>query len=134
MQITESYERSKSPVAILQINGEVNADNADQLMEASRKALAEGYRNQLFDLSQVPYISSYGIRALSEMFNMLREGQPGGDDAALDRGLRSGIYVAGHLKLLNPTPQVRRVLHVAGVDMFLEIFDNRGKALNAFPA
>ncbi|HEX9115615.1 MAG TPA: STAS domain-containing protein [Anaerolineae bacterium] len=134
MQITVSYEPGERAVAILRVVGEINVASADGLVEASRKALDDGHRNQLLDLTEVPYISSYGIRALSEIFTMLRTGQPGDDDASLDRDLRGGGFVVSHLKLLKPTPQVWKVLQLSGVDMFLECYQDRETAIAAFPA
>jgi anti-anti-sigma regulatory factor len=132
MDIQVSQAESRVPVAILKITGELNADTAGQLDAEARKTIDAGTHNLLLDLSGVPYISSYGIRTLSEIFNWLRQGTPGEDDAALDKGLRDGTFKSGHLKLLNPTPQVRRVLSLAGVDMFLETFDNLDAALASF--
>jgi anti-anti-sigma regulatory factor len=132
MEIQVSQAQGRVPVAILKITGELNADTSGQLEAEARKLIDSGAHNLLLDVSGVPYISSYGIRTLSEIFNWLRKGVPSEDDAALDKGLRDGTFKSGHLKLLNPTPQVRRVLNLAGVDMFLELFDDQNTALASF--
>ncbi len=132
MDIQVSQVKGRVPVAVLKIAGELNADTSDQLDAEARQLYASGSRNLLLDLSGVPYVSSYGIRTLSEIFNLLRKGSPGEDDATLDKGLRDGTFKSGHLKLLNPTQQVRRVLNLAGVDMFLESFDDLEAAIASF--
>jgi anti-sigma B factor antagonist len=132
MEIQVSQVEGRVPVAVLKIVGELNADTSGQLDAEARKLYESGTHNLLLDLSGVPYIRSYGIRTLSEIFNLLRSGAPEENDAALDKGLRDGSFKSGHLKLVNPTQQVRRVLNLAGVDMFLESFDELEAAVASF--
>ena len=132
MEIQVSQVKGRVPIAVLKISGELNADTSGGLDAEARKLYEAGTRNLLLDLNEVPYISSYGIRTLSEIFNMLRTAAPDENDAALDQGLRDGSFKSGHLKLLCPTQQVRRVLTLAGVDMFLESYDELDAAVASF--
>ena len=132
MEIRVWQAEARVPVAVFKITGELNADTSGELDAEARKVIDSGTHDLLLDLSSVPYVSSYGIRTLSEIFSWLRKGAPGEDDAALDKGLRDGTFKSGHLKLLSPTPQVRRVLNLSGVDMFLETFDDLDAALASF--
>ena len=132
MEIQVSQVNGRVPVAVLKIIGELNAGTSGQLDAEARQVYESGTRNLLLDLNDVPYISSYGIRTLSEIFNLLRAGSPDENDAALDKGLRDGSFKSGHLKLLNPTQQVRRVLNLAGVDMFLKSYDELDAAIASF--
>jgi anti-anti-sigma factor len=131
MEIAVSQAQAAVPVAILHVKGEINAETSDQLDAEARRIYQEGTSNLLIDLTQVPYISSYGIRTLSEIFTLLRRG-PKESDQALQRGLRDGTFKSGHLKLFNPSQQVRKVLTTAGVDMFLEMYDDLQKAVASF--
>jgi anti-anti-sigma factor len=132
MEIQVVHEPDYPGLAVFRIKGEINANTADRLRDEARKAYESGDCNLLLDLSEVSYISSWGIRALSEIFEMLRAGSPAEAGADLHRGLRDGTFKSGHLRLYRPTEQVRKVLNTAGVDMFLETFTDYKAALAAF--
>ena len=132
MEIQVSEEQGRVPVTVFHIIGEINAQNAGQLEAEATKAYDAGCRSLLLDLARVPYISSYGVRTISSIFNMFRAGVQIEDNAHLDRGLRDGSFKSSRLKLLNPTSQVLKVLNTAGVDMFLDIYNDRAKAIAAF--
>ncbi len=127
MEISVSQEQGRVPVTILSIKGEINAETSDQFLAAARQAYEGGACDLLIDLGQVTYISSWGIRALSEVYSMLR-GRAGEDD----RAAAGAGAVSKHLKLLNPTPQVRKVLETAGLDLYLESFTDRKRAVASF--
>ena len=125
MEISVSQEQGRVPVTVLGIKGEINAETSDQFLATVRQAYASGARDLLLDLSQVTYISSWGIRALSEVYSLLRD--EGGDELPVSAGVASK-----HLKLLTPTQQVRLVLETAGLDIYLESFTDRKRAVASF--
>ncbi len=127
MEISVSQEHGRVPVTVMSIQGEINAETSDEFLAAVRQAYAGGACDLLLDLSQVTYISSWGIRALSEAYSMLRGREGQGHEAAAAPG-----GVSKHLKLLSPTTQVRKVLETAGLDMYLESFTDKKRAVAAF--
>ncbi len=127
MEISVSQEQGRVPVTILGIKGEINAETADQFLAAVQQAYAQGPCDLLLDLSQVSYISSWGIRALSDLYSMVRDKDSEGHLAPAGAGSASK-----HLKLLNPTLQVRKVLETAGLDLYLESFTDRKRAVASF--
>lgn len=132
MEINISQQQARVPVTIFSIQGEIDADTYEQLEAQVKQAMGTGTRHLLLDLSQVPYISSYGIRGISEIFTWLRDRSAGEDDAALSRGLRDGTFKSQHLKLAGATPQVEKVLKMAGIDMFLEMYRDLKDAVASF--
>jgi anti-anti-sigma factor len=126
MEITVSREQGRVPVTILHVKGEINAETSDEFLAAARKVHDEGAGDMLLDLSDVPYISSWGIRALSDLYTMLREGTTD------ERFGRADSTRPRHLKLLCPTPQVQRVLSAAGLDLYLESFTDRKQAVASY--
>ncbi len=131
MEINVSQEQGRVPVTVFHIKGDIDAETYGQLEERTRQAIQGGTRNLVLDLSQVNYISSYGIRGLSEIFNWLRDAATE-DDKTLSHGLRDGKFKAQHLKLAQPSQQVQRVLSIAGIDMFLDIHKDIKSAVAAF--
>ncbi|MBI5301496.1 MAG: STAS domain-containing protein [Chloroflexi bacterium] len=132
MNITTTLETSRVSVTVFQIHGNVDASNYSELQTRVQEAIQAGMHYILLDLSDVPYMSSAGLRALNQIFNWVRAHAPDESDAAVSQGLASGKFKSQHLKLLNPTPRVLDVLKTAGIDMFLEIHTNRQNALVSF--
>ena len=132
MEITVSHEQGRVPVTLFRIRGELNVATHEQFLQAVREAHQAGARNLLVDLSEVGYISSAGIRALSDTFKLLRGDSPAESDMAMAQGLRDGTFKSPHLKLLHPSPQVLEVLKIAGVDMFLEVHSDLREAVASF--
>ena len=132
MEITVTQEQGRVPVTVLHVQGDVNASTADQFQEEAQKAYDDGARDMLIDLSGVSLLSSAGLRALHNIFNMLRSDSPEESDGAVRKGLTDGTFKSPHLKLLNPDKNVTQVLSMAGFDMFLEIYNNLKKAVASF--
>ena len=132
MNIAVSQQPGRVPVTVFRITGEIKTNTYEQLQEQARQAFAAGARNLLLDLSEVPYVSSAGIRALNNTFNLLRTDAPGENAEAMSKGLRDGTFKSPHLKLLNPSSVVLKTLNMAGVDMFLEVHTDFDAAIASF--
>lgn len=132
MNIEVSHEMGQRPVTIFHIHGEINVASYQQLEQQAREAQAAGMRDLILDLADVNYVSSAGIRAIDNLFKLLRTDAPEESSEAMRRGLRDGTFKSPHLKLLNPNPRVLEALTIAGVDMLLEVYHDRQKALASF--
>lgn len=130
-QVTISQEQGRVPVTIFQVQGDIDVNSYEELQTKAEEAHQAGMRNLLLDLTNVKYVGSAGLRALHQIFDMLRDASPE-DDKALKRGLMDGSYKSAHFKLLNPSREVTNVLTTSGFDMFLEIHTDRKKALASF--
>lgn len=86
----------------------------------------------LLDLKQVSYVSSSGLRAIHQIFMMLEVN--GSEDAtrAVKAGVLKGTYKSPHLKLVNVSPDIRRLLEMTGYGLFLEIHSDRRAAIASF--
>lgn len=131
MEIVVSQQKGKVPVTVFHIKGDINTETYEQLQSQVQQAIQTGTRYLLLDLTQVPYVSSYGIRAISQIFTWLRDSKDE-DDATVSKGLRDGTFKSPHLKLLNPSQRVLEVLTTTGVDMFLEIHSDLERAIESF--
>lgn len=132
MEIALSQQSGRVPVTIFRITGDIDANTYEQLETQARQAHAAGMRDLVLDLSGVAYVSTAGIRAINNVFNLLRTDAPAESDEAIQRGLQDGTFKSPHLKLLNPTARVLDVLNMAGVDMFLDIYHDREAAVRSF--
>ena len=108
------------PVTVLRVEGDIDAATYKTLQDKASEIIDGGAKHILLDLGGVEYMGSAGFRALHAISNQL-----GGDDSA-------GLAKSAHLKLLNPTEAVARVIKTLGFDVYLDIFQDRDEALNAF--
>jgi anti-anti-sigma factor len=120
MDIVISQEQARVPVTVVQVKGRINLGSAAQLEQQVRTAIANGARDVLIDLGEVSSLTSVGLRTIQAVHRLLGDqpAQPGGK--------------SDHLKLLNPTAEVRRVLNIAGFDLSIDIFADKQTALQSF--
>ena len=108
------------PVTILRVEGDIDASTHKTLQDKAAEVIEAGAKNILIDLGGVGYMGSAGYRAIHAMANMLSD-----DDSG-------GLSKSSHLKLLNPTEAVNRVIKTLGFDVYLDIFQDRNEAINSF--
>lgn len=108
------------PVTVLRVEGDIDAATYKTLQDKASEIIEAGATHILLDLGGVGYMGSAGFRALHAISNQL-----GGDGSA-------GLAKSAHLKLLNPTEAVARVIKTLGFDVYLDIFQDKDEALNAF--
>jgi anti-anti-sigma regulatory factor len=130
MDIVVSHEQGRAPVTVFHLKGPLVWD--EEILAQAQKAFEAGTRNILLDLTEVPYMSSQGLRALNSIYTLLRTDAPSESHAAVSAGVSAGTYTSPHLKLLKPSKSVAEVLRISGYDMFLEIHQDFKKALASF--
>lgn len=108
------------PVTVLRVEGDIDAASYKVLQDKASEIIEAGATHILLDLGGVSYMGSAGFRALHAISNKL-----GGNAAG-------GLAKSAHLKLLNPTAAVARVIKTLGFDVYLDIFQDRDEALNSF--
>ena len=131
MEITASNEQGRVPVRVLHITGDVDTSSFEQLQKQAREEIDAGARYLVLDLEKVHYVSSYGIRAISQIFSWLR--QAAGDEGDKSaQGASVGTYFSPNLKLAGASPMVNKVLTDTGLDLYMQICDNVEQAVAAF--
>jgi anti-anti-sigma regulatory factor len=136
MEITVSRVQARVPVTVLQPHGELDGSNYRELIARGQAAQKAGAQYILLDLSDVPYVSSAGLVALHTIANLLRGGQPSdtasGWEAlhAMRRDLGSGAQQC--LKLCGVQSDVQRVLTLAGLTDFYEVYPDQAAGLASF--
>ena len=108
------------PVTILRVEGDIDASTHKTLQDKAAEVIEAGAKNILIDLGGVSYMGSAGFRAIHAVTNMLSDDEP------------EGLAKSSHLKLLNPTEAVGRVIKTLGFDVYLDIFQDRNEAINSF--
>ncbi|MCA9944795.1 MAG: STAS domain-containing protein [Ardenticatenaceae bacterium] len=129
MEISVSQANGRVPVTIFHLQGDLVEE--EPLRSEAAQAVGNGSQAILLDLTNVPYISSAGLRAIQGVFELLHTSN-NTDKSAMNRGIAAGTFNAPNLKLLNPSKNGAKALSVSGYDMFLEVFTDKGKAINSF--
>jgi anti-anti-sigma regulatory factor len=136
MDISVNQAQGRVPVAILGIQGDLDASNYQDLIAKAKEIYSAGTRHILLDLSNTPFMSSSGMVALHSIALLLRGEQPPDPEHGwaaihgIGRGLGTGLQQ--HIKLLNPQPKVGRALEKAGLKEFFEIHTELATAIASF--
>lgn len=129
---TSVIYNGRMPVTVLTVSGNVDTAAFETFMSKAEEVIRKGARRILVDMTDVPYMSSAGLRALNAIFNKLRSLDPDVSDADALQAINEGRYKSPHLKILNLSKLSRIAFETAGFDMFLETYDDLQEAINSF--
>lgn len=136
MEITVKQVQGRVPITILQTQGDLDASNYHHLIAKGREVYVAGTRDILLDMSGTPFMGSSGLAALHSLALLVR-GDPMPDLESgwdvfhgIERDREGGMQQ--HLKLLNPQPQVQRVLEMSGLTQFFEVYTDQEQAIASF--
>jgi anti-anti-sigma factor len=132
MDITAEQQAGRVPVTVFHLVGDLDTTTYQQTQTQIEQVVRAGARDIVLDLAKVGYLSSAGIRMLSQLFNMLRGDLPQESDAAMQQGVRNGAFKSPHLKLVSPTTRVAAVLKMSGLDMMIESYPSVPEAVASF--
>lgn len=136
MEISVSKQKDRVEVTVLSLNGHLDGQTYQELINKAKELFASGSRDFLLDLSELTYISSAGLVALHTIALMLRgEMVTDSEDGwASMKAVKKATdeKMQEHMKLLNPHPEVRGVLEMVGFDRVFKIFSNVDEAVKSF--
>ncbi len=132
MELKIVTEKARVPVTVVHVDGDIDSASYEAFLAGVEQAIDAGARYILVDLSNVPFVSSAGLRAFNIIFNRLRPLSPDVSDEEMRKGINAGTYQSPHLKLLNPSRATETTLESSGFSMFIQSFRDPHKALAAF--
>lgn len=116
MDITISNKEGTPPVTVVQIDGHVDASNVGELEDQAMGAINSGATNMLIDMADVSFMSSAGFRSIHKIYQALHP----------DGG-------SGHLKILNPSQEISRLIKTLGFDNFVAVLSgDQQQAVDSF--
>lgn len=128
LDILDSRIEGETPVTILNLKGHLHGDTEGQLMEKVRQLHREGSRYLVLDLSGVEVLTSAGLRAIHNIFNLYT---PRGD-ITLINAHGNEPYKSPYFKMVCPNPNIYYVLNIAGFLQNIPIFNAVDEALTSF--
>lgn len=130
MNISTDHRQGRVPVTVLRVQGGINAGSVEAVRTAIRRAVESGTRYLLLDLSEVPFVSSVGLRVFLDTLNLMRADV---HPAKLNTSGAAGeAFKSARFKLANRSEQVRRVMMMTGLDVFIESYDDLDAAIASF--
>ena len=107
-------ERPVGDVVVVDVKGEmINNEEHGSVKRRVSDLLDRGHLGLLLNLSQVPYMNSWGVGELASSFITVRN--------------RQGI-----LKVAASQNRVRKMLAISKLDTAIEVFDTEAEALGSF--
>ena len=128
LNITASQIQGEAPVTILHLSGHLHGDTEQQLIDRARQAHEDGSTHILLDLSGVEVLTSAGLRAIQNIFNMLTPQS----DVAIIRQHGEEPYKSPYFTLVTPHTNVYYILNIAGFLQNILIYNNMEEAVNSF--
>jgi anti-anti-sigma regulatory factor len=128
MNITVNIQQAREPIAIMHLQGDIDASNFVQVVDKAREIYQNPARNLVIDLSEVPNITTTGLVAIHKIA-LLYSGVP---EEQAHPDLTHSSNARKHVKLLSPQPAVEEALTTAGLKLFFKVFHDLESALNSF--
>lgn len=130
LNITASQIQGEVPVTILHLSGHLHGNTEPELLDRARQAQEDGSKYLLLDLSEVEVLTSAGLRAIHNIFNLFTPQT----DRAVIKQHGDEPYKSPYFKLVCPNPDVYYVLNIAGFLQNILIYNNMEDAANSFTA
>ncbi len=131
MEINISIHQANRPIAVMQIQGEINATNFVLVSDRAYELYQNPVRDLIIDLSEVSGITSAGMAALHKIA-LLYSGVPQTVQQGDNPDFTHSSNARKHVKLLNPQPEVDKSLEAAGMKLFFKVFNDLDSALASF--
>ena len=136
MDISVSQKQGNVPITVIKLDGQLDGQNYQELISKARELFSAGARDFLLDLSELSYISSAGLVALHSVALLVKgEELPDteqGWSTYRSMGRTSASGVQSHIKLLNPSEEVRNVLDMVGFGNVFQIYTDLDEAVKSF--
>src|SRR5215213_7338011 len=131
MEINVTYHQGKESIAIMHLQGDINASNFVEVSDKAQELYRNPARNLVIDLSDVPSISSTGLAAIHKIA-LLYSGVSQNVEQDVSPDFTHSSNARKHVKLLNPQPAVDQTLETSGLKLFFKVFKDLDSVLASF--
>lgn len=128
MNITVDVKQARELIAIMRLQGDIDASNFVQVVDKAQEIYQNPARHLIIDLSEVPSISSTGLVAIHKIALLYS----GVSVEKTHPDLTHNSNARKFVKLLSPQPAVDKALETAGMKLFFKVFHDLESALNSF--
>lgn len=118
LKITSEEMQGTVPVTVFHLRGWLDAHGEGPLLEAMRSAHDQGARYAVIDMSELDTLTSAGMRALQQVYQMYTP--------------KEDHFKVAHVKLCNAPPQIYNVLGITGFLQNIPMYESLDAALQSF--
>ena len=131
-----TVDQPSPTVAVIGLEGELDASNFADLIATGRQLYVGGARLLVLDLAGLTFMASSGIVALHSLARVFQGHEPPDLEAGWQAIHDIGTDIDGgasldHVRLVAPGPAVDRVLDRTGLKRLMPVFATRDAALAA---
>ena len=122
------------PVAVVTLDGELDASNYERVIDAVRQAYADGARGLVFDLGGLTFMASSGLFALHSAVRIMRgetPPDPEGGWGALHEMSGDHEGEGGDVRIAGAQEAITRVLERTGMTRLFGMSATRDEAVAA---
>jgi len=101
-----------SDIPVVGLSGDIDSYTCSKLGKAIVNLITDGDLHVVIDMSEVKYIDSSGL-------------------GTLVGGLRRVHEQNGNLAITNPSPQIRRIMNLTGLNKVFTLYDNESEAITS---
>ena len=128
LTINVSTVDAETPITVLHLSGHLHGDTEGYLMDHVRQSHESGSKYLLLDLSGVEVLTSAGLRAIHNTFNLFTPKR----DVQVIHQHGDEPYKSPYFKLVCPNPDVYYILNIAGFLQNILIYNDMDEAVNSF--
>ena len=118
LKISSEEVQADLPVTVFRLQGWLDAQSEEQLLEAARTAHDGGARYLLIDMRDLDTLTSAGMRALQKVYQIFTP--------------KEDQFKVAHLKLCSAPPQIYNVLGITGFLQNIPMYESQDTALQSF--
>ena len=122
------------PVAVVTLDGELDASNSESVIESVRQAYADGARGLVFDFAGLTFMASSGLFALHSAVRIMRgetPPDPEGGWGALHEMSADHDSEGGNVRIAGAQEAISRVLDRTGMSRLFGMSATRDEAVAA---
>jgi anti-anti-sigma factor len=121
------------PVAVMTLDGELDASNYEGVIDAVRQAYAGGARGLVFDMSGLAFMASSGLFALHSAVRIMRGETPPDPDGGWGalREMAADDAEGGNVRIAGAQEAIARVLDRTGMTRLFGMDGSRDDAVAA---
>jgi anti-sigma B factor antagonist len=104
-------------VTVIEVSGRIDSNTAGEFDEVVMGLVDSGHKNLIFDMADVEFLSSAGLRTLVSARKAVQSGT---------------VQPSGEIRLAQPSERVVDTLQIAGLDVLFESFPDRESAVGSY--
>ena len=109
----ELYLEEYHELAVITLEGAIRASTADQLQGVVDKLLNGGHTRIVIDCHNLVSLGSQGLAIISDLVRVL-----------------TSTEIEGRIVLCNVSPGIKELIHLSGLDQFIETVSGKGNAID----